>query len=431
MGAIGNQMNKICVLGLGYIGLPTAAMFATHGFSVVGVEINDDVIAVLKNGEIHIDEPGLKTLVHGAINSGNLKISSSPQESDVFIIAVPTPISDQKIANLEFVASAAKSIVSYLREGNLVILESTSPPLTTLEVVQPILEESGLKGAEDFFLAYSPERVLPGKILHELVHNSRVIGGVNTESAQKGKILYQRFVEGEIILTDTTTAEMVKLMENTYRDINIATANEFAKLAVEFGVDVWEAIKIANLHPRVDILKPGPGVGGHCISVDPWFFVEKASHIAELIRQARITNDCQPDYVISQIERDLNGLEGKHLTALGLTYKPNVDDIRRSPALTICRNILEAGGKIKAYDPYLLDPQRDIPYLSESLADALVGSEGILLLVDHREFCQIDPADIANQMKSRYIFDTRNVIDKNTWIQEGFKVSILGDGKHD
>ena len=425
------KMNKICVLGLGYIGLPTAAMFATHGFEVIGVDINDDVVNVLRNGEIHIDEPGLKTLVQGAINSGNLEIFSEPQESDVFIIAVPTPITDQKIANLDYVSSAAKSIVPYLRKGNLVILESTSPPLTTLDLIQPILEESGLNGAEDFFLAYSPERVLPGKILHELVHNSRVIGGVNPESAEKGKILYQRFVEGEIILTDTTTAEMVKLMENTYRDINIAAANEFSRLAANFNVNVWEAIEIANLHPRVNILKPGPGVGGHCISVDPWFFVEKAPQISQLINQARITNDSQPEYIISQLVKDFSSLEGKTFTVLGITYKPDVDDVRESPALVIIEKIQELGGTVKAFDPYLTRDLPEMAFITDNLSDALAGSDGVLLLVHHQQFLDLQPEDLLENLSNKYIFDTRNVVDKNVWKSEGFVVRILGDGKDD
>ena len=431
MTGIEKKMNKICVLGLGYIGLPTAAMFATHGFDVFGVDINDDVISVLKNGEIHIDEPGLKTLVHGAINSGNLKIFSEPQESDVFIIAVPTPITDQKKADLDFVSSAARSIVPYLRKGNLVILESTSPPRTTVDLVQPILEESGLKGAADFFLAYSPERVLPGKILYELVHNPRVIGGVNPASAEKGKMLYQGFVEGEIILTDTTTAEMVKLMENTYRDINIAAANEFSRLAAKFSVNIWEAIEIANLHPRVNILKPGPGVGGHCISVDPWFFVEKAPHLSQLINQARITNDSQPEYVISQLIDDFDSLEGKTFTVLGITYKPNVDDVRESPALVIIKKIQDLGGIVKAFDPYLI---REIPensFLTDNLSDALLNSQGILLLVHHHQFLELKPENLSEKVSNKYIFDTRNVIDKKAWKTEGFEVRILGDGRND
>ncbi len=424
-------MKKICVLGLGYIGLPTAAMFATQGFDVLGVDVKDNVITALQNGKVHIDEPGLKTLFQGAINSGNLKVHSTPNVSDVFIIAVPTPITEEKGADLSFVESAARSIVPFLKAGDLVVLEATSPPRTTVDVVQPILEETGLKAGDDFYLAYSPERVLPGKILHELVHNSRVIGGINLESARMGSQLYQAFVEGEIILTDTTTAEMVKLMENTYRDINIAAANEFARLAAEFKVDVWEAIKIANLHPRVNILKPGPGVGGHCISVDPWFFVEKAPQITQLIKQARLTNDSQPAYVVNLLETDLGSLKGKVIAALGLTYKPDVDDIRESPALAICDLIKGRGGEVKAFDPYLIGSAEELPSLRDQIDQALAGADAVLVLVDHRAFCNLDPVKTAGLVKTKYILDTRNAIEKRAWKKAGFEVRILGDGQHD
>ena len=369
--------------------------------------------------------------MRAAIKSGNLKISPTPAECDVFIIAVPTPITDQKKADLSFVESAARAIVPYLRQGNLVILEATSPPRTTIDLVQPILEESGFVGGNDFLLAYSPERVLPGKILHELVHNSRVIGGVNTESAEKGRMLYQSFVEGEIILTDTTTAEMVKLMENTYRDINIAAANEFSKLAHEFNVNVWEAIEIANLHPRVNILKPGPGVGGHCISVDPWFFVEKAPQITGLINQARTTNDNQPGFFISRLLKDFDSIKGKTFTVLGLTYKQDVDDIRESPALVIIDMIQELGGIVKAYDPCLIKDTLEQPFLTDNLDEALSSSDGILLLVNHQQFLDLKPEDLSKGLSNKYIFDARNVINKDEWESEGFVVRILGDGKDD
>ncbi len=319
-------MPDLCVLGLGYIGLPTASMFATNGLSVVGVDVNASVVNTLRNGGIHIEEPGLKTVVRAAIGSGNLKVVLQPEPADAFIIAVPTPINADKTADMRYVVSAAESIVPHLRQSNLVILESTSPPRTTVDLVQPILERSGLKAGVDFLLAYSPERVLPGQILQELVENSRVIGGIDPASAKAGRDLYAAFVQGEIVLTDATTAEMVKLMENTYRDVNIAIANEFARLSERFGMNVWEAIKITNRHPRVAILQPGPGVGGHCISVDPWFFVEAAPDIAQLIHQARQVNDDQPAYVVAKLREHFGELQGKTFAALGVTYKPNVDD---------------------------------------------------------------------------------------------------------
>ena len=262
-------INKICVLGLGYIGLPTACTFANHGLDVIGVDVNQMVIDTLHTGGLHIQEPGLQDIVQKAIQSKKLVIQDTPETADVFIIVVPTLFCEDKKADLSYVISATESIFPFLRPGNLVILESTSPPRTTIDIVAPILEKSGLKAGEDFHLVYSPERVLPGRIIEELIHNARVVGGINPTSADVGHRLYSIFVKGDIVLTDATTAEMVKLMENTYRDVNIAIANEFSRLADHFGVNIWQAIPIANKHPRVNILSPGPGVGGHCIGVDP------------------------------------------------------------------------------------------------------------------------------------------------------------------
>ncbi|MGB2963453.1 MAG: nucleotide sugar dehydrogenase [Anaerolineales bacterium] len=421
-------MEKICVLGLGYIGLPTAAMFATHGSQVVGVDVNKEVIAVLNEGRIHIEEPGLKILVQAAVNSGKLTVQSAPEPSDVFIIAVPTPITERKEADLSYVESAAKSIVGSLKPGNLVILEATSPPRTTIDLVQPILEESGLKGGVDFLLVYSPERVLPGKILHELVNNSRVIGGITSESAEAGRELYSSFVEGEILITDATTAEMVKLMENTYRDINIAIANEFSRLGDKFEVDVWEAIRIANHHPRVNILTPGPGVGGHCISVDPWFFVEKAPQESQLIKTARLVNDGQPGFVVQTLQEEFTSLKGKVFAALGVTYKPNVDDLRESPAVEVIKQLQRAGAKVKAFDPFVKKESKILDFMVGDLEEALSDSDGILLLVNHSQFDDLDPEKIFPALKQPYILDTRNTINKGVWQKAGFRVKILGDG---
>ncbi len=273
------DFDTICVLGLGYIGLPTASTFATQGVDVIGVDTNPGVIEALRAGQPHIHEPGLRTLVQAAMASGHLEIVENPAPADAFIIAVPTPILPDKRADLSYVEAAAQSIVPHLRRGNLVVLESTCPPRTTVDRLAPILAESGLTPGEEFHLAYTPERVLPGKILRELVENPRVIGGVNPASSEAGRDLYRLFVRGDILLTDATTAELVKLMENTYRDVNIAAANEFAMLAEHLGVDVWDAIDFASRHPRVKILRPGPGVGGHCISIDPWFLVESAPEL--------------------------------------------------------------------------------------------------------------------------------------------------------
>lgn len=425
---------NVCVLGLGYIGLPTASTFATHGLRVIGVDVDRKVVDTLQNGGLHIQEPGLRTLVRAALGSGNLVVQGIPEEADVFIIAVPTPFFDDKSADMRAVVAAAEAIIPYLRPGNLVVLESTSPPRTTVDLVQPILERSGLRaggaGPGRFMLAYSPERVLPGQILRELIQNARVIGGVDRISAEAGRDLYAIFVRGEIILTDATTAEMVKLMENTYRDVNIAIANEFARLAERFEVNVWEAIAIANRHPRVSILHPGVGVGGHCISVDPWFLVEAAPDITPLIRTARQVNDGQPKYVLALIERALGGLAGRRIAVLGLAYKPNVDDLRESPAIQVACELIAEGAFVKAFEPNKPDALVKNLNTSKTLAEALEGVELIALLVAHDELRNVTPERIAELTTARVIVDAVNALDTDVWRQAGFQVFCLGVGQN-
>ena len=423
------NFEKICVLGLGYIGLPTASTFATHGLSVVGVDVNPSVVQGLQNGQLHIYEPGLRTLVQAALRSGNLVVRDQPEEADAFIISVPTPFLADKKADLSYVRAATQAIVPHLRKGNLVILESTSPPRTTIDVVAPILEESGLKAGQDFHLAYSPERVLPGQILREIVENARVIGGVDLSSAEAGRDLYQIFVLGDIILTTATTAEMVKLMENTYRDVNIAVANEFSRLADRFGVDAWEAIEIANLHPRVNILHPGPGVGGHCISVDPWFFVEAAPDITTLIRASRSVNDAQPKFVVELIKRILGGELASHkIAVLGLAYKPDVDDLRESPAVEVAELLLKAGASVLAYEPYKLDFHKEDLHVEATLEAAIAQAEVIVLLVGHKMLREISPESISRLTESRIALDTVNGWKSSDWQDAGFKFYKLGVG---
>ncbi len=422
-------VQRVCVLGLGYIGLPTASTFATHGLQVTGVDVNAHVVETLREGNLHIQEPGLLTLVQAALRSGQLVIAAKPEPADAFIIAVPTPFYDDKRADLSFVISAAESIVPYLKTGNLVVLESTSPPLTTAKVVAPILERSGLKAGVDFHLAYSPERVLPGQILRELVENARVIGGVTPASAQAGRDLYAVFVTGDIFLTNSTTAEMVKLMENTYRDVNVAIANEFSRLAERFGIDIWEAIGIANHHPRVKILNPGPGVGGHCISVDPWFLVEAAPDITPLIHMARIVNDAQPEFVVELVKRVVGeNLAGKRVAALGLSYKADVDDLRESPAIEVARLLVEAGCQVKAFEPFkpgaVIEGLTTVPSLEAALADA----EVLLLLVGHKVFCNLDVQAVAQMTPARVVIDTINGWADKNWEAVGIKAYRLGVG---
>jgi len=423
------KFQKLSVLGLGYIGLPTASTFATHGLEVVGVDVNPHVIETLQSGGLHIHEPGLRTLVHGAIKSGMLRVAARPEPADAFIIAVPTPFYDSdKRADMRAVTSAAEAITPHLQKGNLVVLESTSPPRTTIDLVAPILEKSGLKAGVDFHLAYSPERVLPGQILRELIENARVVGGITPESAQAGYDLYKTFVKGEIIKTNATTAEMVKLMENTYRDVNIAIANEFARLADKFGVDVWEAISLANLHPRVEILRPGPGVGGHCISVDPWFLVEAAPKLTPFIRTAREVNDSQPKFVVGLVERALGSLAGKNIAVLGLAYKPDVDDLRESPAVEVVHLLQDAGASVKAFEPFA--PNVTLPNVNTvaSLQEALSDADAVLLLVAHSQFKELDADEIANLMSGRVAVDTVNGWDAEIWKNAGFTLTRLGVG---
>ena len=430
------NFEKICVLGLGYIGLPTASTFAAHGVKVVGVDINPQVIETLQRGKIHIHEPGLREVVESALSSGNLTISLHPEEADAFLIAVPTPFYENqygeyegkkyRLADLSAVTAAAEAILPHLRKGNLVILESTSPPRTTLDLVLPILERSGLKAGVDFFLCYSPERVLPGQILKELVENARVVGGITPESAEAGCALYATFVKGEILATDATTAEMVKLMENTTRDVNIAIANEFARLAEKFGVDVWEAIRLANRHPRINILQPGPGVGGHCISVDPWFFVETAPELTSLIYHARQVNDEQPQFVVEKVRQALGSLKDKKIAALGLAYKPDVDDIRESPAVEVVHLLQEAGVQVLAWEPFRPEANMHGIHLAASLEIAIQEADALLLLVKHSQFKTLDPVEIKSKSSARVVIDCVNGWDSASWENAGFHVFRLG-----
>ena len=433
------KFQKICVIGLGYIGLPTASTFAANGINVLGVDINSHIIETLNKGEIHIHEPGLLDEVKKAIRSGKFRVAIKPEEADAFIIAVPTPFQENKfgeyngmtykLADMRAVISAAESIVPFLRKGNLVVLESTSPPRTTVDLVTPLLARSGLEAGRDFHLAYSPERVLPGQIMRELIENARVIGGVTPESAQAGHDLYATFVKGQIIKTDATTAEMVKLMENTYRDVNIAIANEFSRLADKFGVDVWEAISLANLHPRVKILSPGPGVGGHCISVDPWFFVEAAPELTPLIYHSRQVNDAQPHFVVDTVKRGVGSLTGKKIAVLGLAYKPDVDDLRESPANEVVHLLQLEGALVKAWEPFKPDANLPGIDMASSLEDAIIDADAVILMVKHTEFSRLIPEEIVKKTKARIVIDTVNGWNGEAWKNAGFDVHVLGVGK--
>ncbi len=417
-------MHKICVLGLGYIGLPTASVLATNGFDVLGVDVSARVTDTVNEGKIHIEEPGLATVVRAATQSGNLRAAVEPEAADVFIVAVPTPLTADKKADMRYVEEAAASIVPYLREGNLVILESTSPPSTCDALLRPILERSGLTVGEGLYLAHCPERVLPGKILKELISNDRVIGGFDAASAGKARELYASFVEGEIFLTTTTTAEMVKIMENTFRDVNIALANETAILCEGLGIDFWDVARFANRHPRVNLHTAGPGVGGHCISVDPWFLAEAMPEDTPMIQLARKRNDAMPEHVVRVLGDLVAAVEQPKIAVLGLAYKGNVDDMRESPALRVVALLREQGVRLGIHDPHVADA----PCPNGSLEDAVQDADCLVLLTDHAEYRDIDPAAIASLMRGRILFDTRNALDHGVWEQSGFRVRRLGVG---
>jgi UDP-N-acetyl-D-mannosaminuronic acid dehydrogenase len=408
-------MNDLCVLGLGYIGLPTASIFATKGKRVLGVDVSPAVVETINGGKIHIQEPDLDVLVRAAVQSGNLRAATAPAPAAVFILAVPTPFNVQpdgsRSPDLSYVEAATRSLAPHVRAGNLVILESTSPVGTTEKVkawLEAELIQRGFALPADILYAHCPERILPGQMLKELVSNDRIAGGLTPAAAARAKALYETFCTAQIFLTDARTAEMAKLTENAFRDVNIAFANELSLICDRLQIDVWELIRLANRHPRVKILQPGPGVGGHCIAVDPWFIVAAAPAEARLLRTAREVNDHKPHHVVAQVRAAAARQAQPVVACLGLAFKANVDDLRESPAVEITAALAAAGLPVLAVEPHVraLPPSLAGKVQLVTLAEAVAAANVIVLLVDHRAFGSLTLAALAGKA----VIDTRGQI---------------------
>lgn len=409
-------LETVSVIGLGYIGLPTAAVLASRGLNVIGVDINQNVVDIINSGKIHIVEPDLEALVHEVVRTGKLQASTEPDVADAFLIAVPTPFKDNHQPDLRFVEAAVRAIAPVLKKGDLVILESTSPVGTTEQLTEwfadsrpdllfPLKKEKVV----DINIAYCPERVLPGQVVHELVINDRVIGGMTPDCAQRAVELYKTFVQGECISTNAQTAEMCKLTENSFRDVNIAFANELSIICDKLNINVWELIQLSNRHPRVNILQPGPGVGGHCIAVDPWFIVSKTPDEAKLIRTARAVNDHKPQTVIDKVQSAAIKFEKPIIACMGLSFKADIDDLRESPSV----GIVEQLKKLQIGTLYLAEPHIDcLPdnlsgdnVVFASMEEAIDKADIVVLLVNHRSFDRISIGDLNGKV----LIDTRGV----------------------
>ncbi|MDA0338434.1 MAG: UDP-N-acetyl-D-mannosamine dehydrogenase [Proteobacteria bacterium] len=401
---------RICVVGLGYIGLPTASLLATRGYDVLGVDVTQSIVDTINRGELHIYEPDLDVLVRSAVQSGKLTAAMEPAPADIYIIAVPTPFQNGHVPDLSYVEAASRSVAPHLVTGNLVILESTSPVGTTEQMAAWIAVERPDLDRESIFIVHSPERVLPGKVLQELVTNDRIVGGLSDAAADKGAAFYRTFTTGQVLTTDARTAELSKLSENAFRDVNIAFANELSLICDRLGVDVWELISLANRHPRVNILQPGPGVGGHCIAVDPWFIVDSAPEQSPLIQTARAVNDGKPGWVIGKVRDAAAGVKNPVIACLGLAFKANIDDLRESPALAIVERLAaESLAHIVAVEPYIdALPKALGAYANVELSDldtALDRADVVVLLVDHDAFRTVD----QQRFSGKTLIDTRGL----------------------
>lgn len=412
-----HEFKKIGVIGLGYIGLPTAATLASRGIEVIGVDTNPKVVERINQGKTHLVEPDLDVIVQAVTTTGKLKALLEPEPTDAFIIAVPTPLTENHHPDTSYIKKAANNLAPILKKGNLIILESTSPVGTTEKLVEWLKESrpdlvfpSSKHSSYDIHVAYCPERVLPGQVLNELVNNDRVIGGISLSCAEKAKELYNIFVRGECLLTDTRTAEMTKLIENTFRDVNIALANELSIICDKLKINVWRLIELANRHPRVNILHPGPGVGGHCIAVDPWFIVHSIPEHSRLIRTAREVNDEKSSYVLERIKKKAARFKSPVIACLGLAFKADIDDLRESPALEIVKKLAEdTVGDLLIVEPYIDKfPQELADFQKLKLVEtdyAFQYADIIVLLVNHQLFNEID----RSLLQDKIVLDTRGV----------------------
>lgn len=414
------QFKHICVIGLGYIGLPTAATFAAHGVKVTGVDVNSRAVDMINQGKVHIVEPDLDALVKEVVEKGMLSAQTAPVAADAYIVAVPTPFKDDHEPDLKYIEAAAKALAPYLTQGNLVILESTSPVGATeqmavwLSEARPDLSFPQQVGEQaDILIAHCPERVLPGKVLQELISNDRIIGGMTQRCSTASSDLYKTFVKGSCVETNARTAEMCKLTENSFRDVNIAFANELSIICDKLDINVWELVALANRHPRVNILQPGPGVGGHCIAVDPWFIVSKTPEQARLIRTAREVNDAKPEWVIDQVKIKIaeflqanpeKTIKDVTVACYGLAFKPDIDDLRESPALEITKKLAEQGLNILAIEPNIQGLPAKLPSNVKLISfDDRTQADIHLILVDHKEFKR------GLKISSEFMIDTKGI----------------------
>lgn len=409
-------------MGLGYIGLPTAIMFANHNQDVLGIDVNEKVIKELNTGKIHIEEPGLQAELDRAIQNNKFKAGLVVEPADAFIVSVPTPNKNDalKSCDLSYVLSAVTNILPVLQKGNTIIIESTIAPRSTEDHILPLVESTGLIVGKDVFLVHCPERVLPGQIIHELIYNNRIIGGVTPACTEAGKKIYSVFVKGELIESAASTAEMSKLMENTYRDVNIALANELVHISAKLGINALDVISMANKHPRVNLHQPGPGVGGHCLAVDPYFIAAAAPAESHLIQRSRHINSTMPNFIVENTIALMNKIQGKKIAVFGLTYKGDIDDIRESPALEIYHE-LEAMGQ---YDVVAYDPHVQAGFVESDMAVATADADLVLVLVDHSEFRDITPQSLTN-MREVAVLDTKNIATQCAGMEKYFNLGTL------